>query len=95
MKNNKYTNYYVTSIIQDVQTRFVEEETTKYSLKQIERIYTFDDGAVVKYEWQDASMTKSPDDYNHRFTLEKLPKPNKNKLEKGVIRVIAYPTGGR
>jgi hypothetical protein len=95
MKNNKYTNYYVTSIIQDIQTRFVDEKTTKFSLNQIERTYTFDDGAIVKYEWQDASLMQSSDDFNHRFTLQKLPKPNKHKLETGTIKVIAYPAGGR
>ena len=95
MKNTKHTNYYVTSIIQDIQTRFVEENTTKFSLSQIERTYQFDDGAVVKYEWQNSSAVTSKEDFNHRFTLTKPPKPNPNKLVKGVIRTIEFPEGGR
>ena len=95
MKNNKHANYYVTSIVQDIQTRFVGEKTTKYSLSQIERIYDFDDGAVVKYEWQDSSVVKSMDEYNHRFSLTKPPKPNPHKLSKGIIKVISFPVGGR
>lgn len=95
MKDNKHTNYYVTSIIQDIQTRFVAEETTKFTLNQIERTYEFDDGAVVVYEWQDASKVTAKDSFNHRFTLTKLPKPNTHKLKPGIIKVISYPAGGR
>ncbi|NNE67559.1 MAG: hypothetical protein HKN33_13425 [Pyrinomonadaceae bacterium] len=95
MKNNKHTNYYVTSIIQDIQTRFVAEETTKFSLSQIERTYEFDDGAIVKYEWQDKSVVTDEDSYNHRFTMARPPKPNPHKLKKGVIKIIEYPEGGR
>jgi len=95
MKNSKHTNYYVTSIIQDIQTRFIAEKTTKFSLSQIERIYEFDDGAVVKYEWRDAASASAKDGFNHRFTLAKPPKPNPNKLTKGVIKVIEHPEGGR
>ncbi|MEZ5305686.1 MAG: hypothetical protein R2684_00930 [Pyrinomonadaceae bacterium] len=95
MKNNKYTNYYVTSIIQDIQTRFVEEKTTKFSARKIERMYEFDDGAVVTYEWQDSASVSGDEDYNHRFTLKKVPKPNPNKLKPGIIKVIPHPDGGR
>lgn len=95
MKNNKHTNYYVTSIIQDIQTRFITEKTTKFSLSQIERTYEFDDGAVVKYEWRDAVAASEKDGFNHRFTLTKPPKPNPHKLTKGVIKVIEHTDGGR
>lgn len=95
MKNNKHTNYYVTSIIQDIQTRFVDEKTTKFSLNQIERTYEFDDGAVVVYEWQDSASQKAGDEFNHRFTLKKVPKPNPNKLKTGVIKVISFQPDGR
>jgi hypothetical protein len=95
MKDNKHTNYYVTSIIQDIQTRFVEEKTTKFSLNQIERTYEFDDGAVVVYEWRDASVKQPGDAFNHRFTLQKPPKPNPHKLAKGVIKVIDFHAVGR
>ncbi len=95
MKTNKHTNYYVTSIIQDIQTRFVAEKTTKFSLNQIERTYEFDDGAVIVYEWRDASVKKGDEEFNHRFTLKKPPKPNPNKLQAGVIKVISFPSGSR
>ena len=95
MKNTKHTNYYVTSIIQDIQTRFVAENTTKFSLSHIERTYEFDDGAIVKYEWQDPSSANSKEKYNHRFTLTKPPKPNPHKLAKGVIKTIEAPKSGR
>lgn len=95
MKNNKHTSYYVTSIIQDIQTRFVSEETTKYSLSQIERTYEFDDGAVVTYEWQDTAGIGTDGHFNHRFTLKKAPKPNPNKLKTGVMKTIVYENAAR
>ncbi len=85
----KSTKMYVNSIIEDVQTRFVNEKTISYSETKIERLYEFEDGAVVKYEWQspiEAKKTK----FNHRFTLTSLPKPNPDKLKAGVIRIINY-----
>lgn len=94
MKSNKYTNFYVTSVIQDIQTRFVNEKTTKFSLNRIERTYEFDDGAVIIYEWQDSAGANDPDHYNHRFTLKRPPKPNPHKLKKGVIKTIAYGETG-
>ncbi len=90
-KESKHTNSYVNSIIQDIQNHFVNEETIKYSESRIERLYEFEDGAVVKYEWQNAPRTGSSDKFNHRFTLETPPKPNPHKLTKGIIRIINYP----
>ena len=89
-ENKKQINMYVTSIIEDIRTRFTNEETTKFSEDFIERIYTFEDGAVIKYEWQNGERSGSKDKFNHRFTLETLPKPNPNKLKKGVIKTINY-----
>ncbi len=90
-KITNHTSIYVTSIIEDIQTRFVKEETTKFTDSKIERDYTFEDGAVVKYEWQDAPRSGSSGKYNHRFSLITLPKPNPHKLKKGVIKEINYP----
>ena len=95
MKTNKHTNYYVTSIIQDIQTRFIEEKTTKFSLSHIERTYEFDDGAIVVYEWQDSAGVGNEGHFNHKFTLKRPPKPNPHKLKKGVIKVIEYQSATR
>lgn len=84
-------NSYVNSIIQDIQNHFVREETVKHSKTRIERIYEFEDGAVIKYEWQDAPRSGAGDRFNHRFTLENPPKPNPEKLKKGLTRSINYP----
>lgn len=87
-----HSNIYVTSIIEDIQTRFIKEETIKFSEgESIEREYTFEDGAVIQYEWQNAPRTGSAEKFNHRFTLKTPPKPNPHKLKKGVIKVINYP----
>lgn len=89
MKN--HTDIYVTSITEDLRERFVRDETLIFNDRNIERIYEFEDGAVVKYEWQDASAANSSkDNFNHRFTLEKVPSPNPNKLKKGLVRTIEY-----
>ena len=89
MKNQ--TDVYVTSIIEDLRERFVSDETIISTDKKIERVYNFDDGAVIKYEWQNASAANSSkENYNHRFTLEKMPSPNPLNLKKGVIRTIEY-----
>jgi hypothetical protein len=90
-RKTNHTNLYVTSIIEDIQTRFIKEETTKFSEGQIEREYTFEDGAVVKYEWQDAPRAGSGEKFNHKFTLKNPPKPNPHKLKPGVIKEINYP----
>ena len=70
----------------DERDRIVSETPTIYEDHRIERLYKFDDGAVVKYEWQDLS----PKDFNHRFTLVSVPAPNPAKLEKKVIKTIDY-----
>ncbi len=90
-RTKNHTSIYVTSIIEDIQTRFVKEETTKFTEDFIEREYTFEDGAVIKYEWQLAPRSGSAGKFNHRFTLITPPKPNPNKLKTGVIKEINYP----
>ncbi|MGI8670336.1 MAG: hypothetical protein ACR2J3_10910 [Aridibacter sp.] len=91
-RKTNHTDIYVTSIIEDIQTRFTNEETLKFiEGREIEREYTFEDGAVIKYEWQDAPRSGSADKFNHRFTLITPPKPNPQKLKKGVIKEINYP----
>lgn len=89
MKNQN--EIYITSIMEDLRERFVRDETIISTDKKIERLYEFEDGAVVKYEWQDFSAANSSKDiYNHRFTLEKAPAPNPHKLKKGTLRTINY-----
>jgi len=90
-RKTNHTSIYVTSIIEDIQTRFIKEETTRFTEDSIEREYTFEDGAVIRYEWQDAPRTGSSDRFNHKFTLITPPKPNPHKLKKGVIKEINYP----
>lgn len=91
-RKTNHTSIYVTSIIEDIQTRFTREETTKFiEGEQIEREYTFEDGAVVLYEWQNAPRSGSSEKFNHRFTLKTPPKPNPHKLKTGVIKEINYP----
>ncbi len=87
-----HSNIYVTSIIEDIQTRFTNEVTIEYNEgESMEREYTFEDGAVITYEWQNAPRSGSSEKYNHRFTMKTLPKPNPHKLKKGLIKVINYP----
>jgi phage baseplate assembly protein gpV len=87
------TNIYVNAIIKDVQNAFVREETTSFSESRIERIYEFEDGAIVKYEWQDEESSIRGENYNHRFTLIKLPTPNPGNLELGVLKTVGYRSG--
>ncbi len=94
-KTNKQLKMYVTSIIEDIQTRFVNEKTLKYSERRIERVYEFEDGAEVKYEWQSAPGKAADQDYNHRFSLVKPPMPNPEKLKNGVIKVIEFGNKAR
>ena len=82
-------NIYVNAIIKDVQNAFVREETMSFSESKIERIYEFEDVAIVKYEWQ--SENAGGDDFNHRFTLENIPNLNPSSLEKGILKTVTYP----
>ena len=84
---------YADMIIEDDLTHVVSETPAVYTDKEIRRIYEYDDGAVVEYEWQGAMDGKrsSPDLFNHRFTLTNPPSQNPDKLKKGVIKTIMYP----
>ena len=86
-----HTDYYANSIIEDVRSRFASEETVKFTDSEIERVYEFDDGAVVRYEWRSGGRGGGADGFNHRFSIVKPPKPNPHKIKKGVIRVIGFP----
>lgn len=94
---NKFTKAeeYADIIIRDDMQRIVSEKTVEYEPHRIERIYEIDDGAVVKYEWQDFPPGKEAENYNHRFTLIELPSPNPHKFKTGVIKTINYTGGGR
>jgi hypothetical protein len=87
------TAEYADIILQDVREKIVSETPTEYSDDKIERIYEFEDGAVVKYEWQNSpsGRTSTAERYNHRFTLIKTPLPNSSRFKEGIIKVINYP----
>ncbi len=80
-------------IIEDDISHVVSEEAVLYTDKEIRRVYEFDDGAVVEYEWRSSSggSRAASDSFNHRFTLTKTPTPNPDKLKKGMIKMIMYP----
>lgn len=81
-------NYYVNAIIKDIQNQFVREETISFSDTRIVREYEFEDGAIIKYEWQ--SENAGGEDFNHRFTLANLPNPNPENLETGILKTVTY-----
>lgn len=83
-------NFYVNAIIKDIQNQFVREETKTFSEEKIEREYEFEDGAIVKYEWQSKENSSQGEAYNHRFTLIKTPTENEDNLQIGVIKVVEY-----
>lgn len=84
---------YAEIIMRDEREKIVRETPTAYTDDKIERIYEFEDGAVVKYEWQNTpdGRTSATGAFNHRFTLITLPAPNPNGFKKGVIKEIKYP----
>jgi hypothetical protein len=84
------TNYYVNAIIKDIQNAFVREETLSFSDSKIVREYEFEDEAIIKYEWQSEVQAAKSENFNHRFSLAKLPVPNPDNLEIGILKVISY-----
>ena len=70
----------------DESEHIASETPTLYEDARLERVYEFNDGAVVRYEWQDISLGG----FNHRFTLAKPPQPNPESLEPGVLKEIPY-----
>ena len=77
---------YADHIMRDHREEFVSETPTIYEDEHIERIYSFKDGAVVKYEWRASDVEK----FNHRFTLVKTPEENPFQLKEGIIKTIYY-----
>jgi len=77
---------YVQMIMRDETAKIVRETPIVYENARIEREYEFEDGAIVRYEWQDLSIRG----FNHRFTLIKPPEPNSEKLSASVIETIDY-----
>lgn len=90
----KKVEEYAGIIMRDEREKIVTERPTVYETGRIERVYEFEDGAVVKYEWQSTPDGRtSPDGkFNHRFTLITLPDPNPHGFEAGIIKQIDYPT---
>jgi hypothetical protein len=84
---------YANIIVRDEREKIVKETPTVFEDDYLERVYEFDDGAVVSYEWQGipTGPTTAEGKYNHRFTLTGLPSPNPGKLKTGVLKVINYP----
>lgn len=78
---------YADIIIRDEREKILTETPTVYGDEKIERIYEFADGAVVRYEWQNAPAAEA---FNHRWTLVELPSPNPRRLKKGIIKVVNY-----
>lgn len=96
MNNEKNpADFYVNAIIKDIRTQIADEQTVAYEEDRIERLYTFHDGAVVKYEWQNYTAEKSNEFFNHRFSLVNLPSPNPHQLKTGIIKTIDYAGGER
>lgn len=83
----KNAEEYADIIIRDERERIVSETPTVYRDDKIERVYEFDDGAVVKYEWQSAPRAEA---FNHKFTLVTPPAPNPQQFRAGVVKVINY-----
>ena len=77
---------YVRAIMLDETAKWIRETPIVYENARIEREYEFQDGAIIRYEWQDVSEG----DFNHRFTLVKAPNPNPNVLVEGLITTIDY-----
>jgi hypothetical protein len=90
----KKAEEYADIIIRDKREKIVSEKPTVYTDEKIERVYEFEDGAVVKYEWQNLLPDGISEDerFNHKFTLITPPSPNPNKFKTGVVKIINYPT---
>ena len=92
-KEINQTEEYADIIIEDIGEEIKGEMTTVYEHEKIERLYSFHDGAIVKYEWRGNPSDNSADSFNHRFTLIQPPSQNKHKFEAGVIKVINFAGG--
>lgn len=83
-------NSYVNAIINDIQNQFVREETITFSESKIVREYEFEDGAIIKYDWQNEDESIKSEPFNHKFTLIRNPIPNPAHLELGVLKTVKY-----
>lgn len=86
----KNAEEYADIIIRDERECIVSEKPTVYTDEKIERIYEFEDGAVVKYEWQNLPADRRIEHFNHKWTLITPPSSNPNKLKTGVVKIINY-----
>ncbi len=77
---------YVEIILRDETHEIFRETPLVYENARIIREYRFRDGAVVEYEWRDASVGS----FNHQFTMTQVPDPNPENLSTGVIETIDY-----
>lgn len=91
----KNAEEYAEIIMLDEREKIAAEKPVVYETHKIERIYEFEDGAVVKYEWQDIPPDINAESYNHRFTLISLPSPNPRKFTTGIIKTINYSENNR
>ncbi len=89
-KEINQTEEYADIIIEDISEEIKGEMTTVYENEKIERLYSFHDGAIVKYEWRSSPSENSAESFNHRFTLIQPPSQNSNKFETGIIKVIDF-----
>lgn len=92
-KDQQNSEDYVRLILEDDLNRIVGEETITHEHNYINRQYEIDDGAVVRYEWQDFpfAQTSEMEIFNHKFTLVTLPNPNPDNLKPGILRIIDFP----
>lgn len=89
----KNAEEYAAIIMNDEREKIVKETPTIYNDDQIERLYEFADGAVIKYEWQSTpdGRTSAEEKFNHKFSLIKTPNPNPHKLKEGIVKQTNYP----
>jgi hypothetical protein len=94
-KEINQTEEYADIIIEDISEEIKGEMTTVYEDEKIERLYSFHDGAIVKYEWRSAPSDNSAESFNHRFTLIQPPTHNSRKFQAGIIKTIKFAGGNR
>lgn len=84
----KNVEEYADIIMFDDRDRIVAETPDIFEDDYIRRIYEFEDGAVVHYEWRRPGSGSKGKSFNHKFTLVELPKPNPGKFKTGLILSI-------
>ncbi len=86
---------YVKIIVEDDLNRISGENTVIQEPFYIRREYQIDDGAVIQYEWRAFPGDAADENFNHRFTLTELAKPNPSKHKVGVLKTIAHTSNIR